>query len=77
MFNMSENMSNMQFRANTLLDVTNMQSMQNNTSMHNMHVMQSLFQYVEYELSSLLMYRVRTSTYRYVLNTLFPACQSV
>ncbi len=40
MFNMSNNMSNMKFRANTfkLLDMTNMQNMQNN--MHNMHNMQ-------------------------------------
>jgi hypothetical protein len=30
MFNMSYKMSNMQFRANTLLEVTNMQNMQNN-----------------------------------------------
>jgi hypothetical protein len=32
---MSNNMSNMQFRANALLVVTNMQNMQNN--MYNMH----------------------------------------
>ncbi len=53
MFNMSNNMSNMQFRANTLLDMTNMQNMQNN--MQNMHNMQSWFQYVEYALPTLLM----------------------
>ncbi len=36
---MSNNVSNMQFKANTLLDVTNMQNMHKN--MHNMHNMQS------------------------------------
>jgi hypothetical protein len=48
MFNMSNNTSNMRFKANSLLDVTNMQNMQNH--MHNMHNMQSWFQYVGYAL---------------------------
>ena len=39
-------MSNMRFKANTLLDVTNMQNMQNH--MHNMHNIQSWLQYVGY-----------------------------
>jgi hypothetical protein len=55
-FNLSNYMSNMQFRANSLLDVTNMQNMQNN--MHNMHNMQSWFQYVEYALLTLLMVHI-------------------
>ncbi len=53
MFNVSNNMSIMQFRANTLLDATNMQNVHNN--MHNMHNMQSWFQYAEYALLTLLM----------------------
>jgi hypothetical protein len=50
---MSNNMSNMQFRANTLLDATNMQNMHNN-----MHNMESWFQYVEYAFPTLLMARL-------------------
>ncbi len=48
---MSNSMSNMQIRANTSLDATNMQN-----NMHNMHNMQSWFQYAEYALPTSLMY---------------------